>query len=238
MDFSRLGNMPPISASSAATPHGAAGRHWRGPTGRREDRDGGAGRDGVASPAAGASSAAEEAPHGPPGAAAALSALAATAVAGASPVATSAIAVDVLRLDVVVPGLEEYELFAVRRRGVPLLSPAVDEPAHLYRVGAIEIDLHAEVVRRNGLSVALPPKCFAVLATLAVRQGRVVSRPELVREVWTESWVQSRVVDTAIWQLRKSLEDDPLHPRCIVTVKKSGYRLAEPDAVLTGPATR
>lgn len=137
--------------------------------------------------------------------------------------------VGVLRLDLVLPGLEDYDLFAVRRRTARAPARPASANPHRYRVGAIEIDAGTQTVRRAGTIVSLPPKCFAVLIALVRSRGRAMSRTELLRAVWPDSWVQSRTVDTAIWHLRKCLEDDPMHPRCIVTVKKHGYRLADPS---------
>ena len=136
--------------------------------------------------------------------------------------------VGVLRLDLVLPGLEDYDLFAVRRRPGRALRRPWEAHPHRYRLGTIEIDVRTQTVRRAGTTVPLPPKCFAVLIALVRSRGRVMSRTELLRAVWPDSWVQARTVDTAIWQLRKSLEDDPMRPRCIMTVKKYGYRLADP----------
>lgn len=141
---------------------------------------------------------------------------------------TVAVAGDFLRLDVVLPGLEGYDLIAIRRHTGVVRSVVRDDPQETYHVGPIEIDLRAQIVRRHGVMVSLPPKCMAVLAALARSRGRVMSRTELLREVWAGAWVQERVVDTAIWHLRKLLEDDPMRPRWIATAKKSGYRLAHP----------
>jgi two-component system response regulator RegX3 len=61
---------------------------------------------------------------------------------------------------------------------------------------------------------------------LVRRGGAVASRLTLLNEVWgTEHDVVRRTVDTHIWELRRKLEDDPTHPRHILTVRKTGYRL-------------
>jgi DNA-binding response OmpR family regulator len=57
------------------------------------------------------------------------------------------------------------------------------------------------------------------------REGRVVSRAELLREVWGYGGlVLSRTVDSHVAELRRRVEDDPANPRHVVTVWKSGYR--------------
>jgi DNA-binding response OmpR family regulator len=69
-------------------------------------------------------------------------------------------------------------------------------------------------------------KEFDLLLTLVARAGAVVSRVDLLREVWGyRNWVATRTVDTHVAELRRKLEDDPANPRHILTVRKIGYRL-------------
>ena len=73
---------------------------------------------------------------------------------------------------------------------------------------------------------SLSDREFEVLHYLAEREGRVVSRSELLREVWGYAEdVMSRTVDTHVAMLRRKLEADPAHPRHIVTVRTFGYRI-------------
>jgi DNA-binding response OmpR family regulator len=68
---------------------------------------------------------------------------------------------------------------------------------------------------------------FDLLIALLRRQGAVVSRLELLKEVWGHSSaVLTRTVDTHIGELRRKLEHDPSTPRHILTVRKAGYRLS------------
>ncbi len=72
----------------------------------------------------------------------------------------------------------------------------------------------------------LRPKELELLLTLARPGGDLVSRYELLREVWGYgSDVMSRTVDTHVGQLRAKLGADPGAPRWLLTVRKSGYRL-------------
>jgi two-component system alkaline phosphatase synthesis response regulator PhoP len=94
------------------------------------------------------------------------------------------------------------------------------------RFGEIEVDPGARVVTRAGREVSLAPMEFDLLLALIQRRGAVVSRTELMKEVWGHSAVVvSRTVDTHIAELRRKLEDDPGEPRHILTVRKAGYRL-------------
>jgi DNA-binding response OmpR family regulator len=115
---------------------------------------------------------------------------------------------------------------AVRRRLRPATADR-DEArgAEPITFGDIRIEPATRTVLRAGAPVPLTPKEFDLLLTLARRAGEVVSRYELLREVWGYgSDVMSRTVDTHVRQLRMKLEDSRAEP-WIITVRKSGYRL-------------
>ena len=108
--------------------------------------------------------------------------------------------------------------------GLSATRPATPRP--LFRIGAVEVDPDARVVHRGDVEVALTPKAFDLLLALIARQGRVVSRHELLRNVWGyDRAVTSRTVDTHVAELRRKLEVDPAEPVHIITVWKTGYRL-------------
>jgi two-component system, OmpR family, alkaline phosphatase synthesis response regulator PhoP len=96
------------------------------------------------------------------------------------------------------------------------------------RFGDVAIDLASRTVSRAGNDVEVAPKEYELLVALLRRRGAVVSRQELMREVWGYSdAVISRTIDTHIAELRRKLEADPAAPRHILTVRKVGYRLKE-----------
>jgi DNA-binding response OmpR family regulator len=101
------------------------------------------------------------------------------------------------------------------------------EPARaVERFGAVEINPSSRTVMRGDQAVALSPKEFDLLLMLVRRRGAVVSRLELLKEVWGYSAdVMTRTVDIHIAELRRKLEDDPSKPKHILTVWKAGYRL-------------
>jgi len=106
--------------------------------------------------------------------------------------------------------------------GAPSAAPRVE------RFGDVEIDLSARTVTRAGAAIEVAPKEYELLVALVRRRGAVVSRLELMREVWGYSdSVISRTVDTHIAELRRKLEEDAAEPRHILTVRKVGYRLKE-----------
>lgn len=107
-----------------------------------------------------------------------------------------------------------------RSGGAPASTEAV--------VGDLTIDFAARVVRRGEAELAIRPKEFDLLAALVRHRGRVVSREELLREVWGYgAGTQSRTLETHLASLREHLGDDPQAPRYIVTVRRAGYRLWE-----------
>jgi two-component system, OmpR family, alkaline phosphatase synthesis response regulator PhoP len=113
---------------------------------------------------------------------------------------------------------------ALLRRSGAATQPATSS---MHRFGEIVLDEHAHVVTRAGEVVAVTPLEFEVLRVLAKRRGTVVSRQELLRQVWGHQAddIVTRTVDTHIGELRKKLEDDPAQPKHILTVRKIGYRL-------------
>jgi len=90
----------------------------------------------------------------------------------------------------------------------------------------LEADPATRKVRRAGRSIALRPKEYDLLAALMQRSGEVVSRRELLAEVWGyRDDVTSRTVDTHVAMLRRKLGHTPEEAGYIVTVAKTGYRL-------------
>jgi DNA-binding response OmpR family regulator len=113
---------------------------------------------------------------------------------------------------------------AIRRRFRPASEIASRSP--VFEFGDVRIESAKQLVTRAGEPVSLRPKEFALLLALAKRGGQVASRTQLLEEVWGyDADVMSRTVDTHIGQLRQKLERDPTDPQCIVTVRKTGYRL-------------
>lgn len=112
---------------------------------------------------------------------------------------------------------------ALLRRSQPQPQGSEHE---IYRFDDIEVDVEAQSVTRAGTLVPITHREFSLLLALLRRRGAVVSRHDLMREVWGHRGaVLSRTVDTHIMELRRKLEDDPAEPRHIITIRKSGYRL-------------
>lgn len=108
-----------------------------------------------------------------------------------------------------------------------------EDHRRLVTFGAVRVDRGSHSVTRGGVPVSLTPKEYDLLLALCARDGGVVSRADLLQEVWGyDRAVWSRTVDTHIGELRRKLEDDPANPRHILTVHKVGYKLT-PDESLT-----
>jgi DNA-binding winged helix-turn-helix (wHTH) protein len=104
------------------------------------------------------------------------------------------------------------------------------------RFGAFEFDLEDGELRRDGRRVRLAQRPLQVLAILASRSGKVVSREELRREVWNNAWIDlESSINTAIRELRRALGDTPAASRYIETVPRSGYRFVAPVETTTRP---
>ena len=93
-------------------------------------------------------------------------------------------------------------------------------------VGDLAIDLGTREVRVTGTPVELSALDFDLLAALAASPGRVLSRAQLLEKVWGyDFYGDERVVDVHIRNMRKALDDDPIEPRFIATVRGVGYKL-------------
>jgi DNA-binding response OmpR family regulator len=113
---------------------------------------------------------------------------------------------------------------AVLRRAVPRLAPVEASPPLV--VGDLAIDPAAHTVTVSGRAVELAPREFDLLHTLAMEAGRVVSIDDLLARVWGAEYAgEPQVVYVHIRWLRQKLENDPQHPRRILTVRGVGYKL-------------
>jgi two-component system response regulator VicR len=93
-------------------------------------------------------------------------------------------------------------------------------------IGDAVIDFVAFTATRAGQDLRLSRREFDLLGYLAEREGRIVQRDELLREVWGfPDEPATRAVDYAIRRLRRKLEADPHNPRHIHTVHGNGYSL-------------
>jgi two-component system, OmpR family, alkaline phosphatase synthesis response regulator PhoP len=104
-------------------------------------------------------------------------------------------------------------------------------------LGSVTIDFESLRATHGGEDIHLSYREFDVLRYLAERRGRVVSRNELLSQIWSYADLPiTRSVDHAIARLRKKIERDPRHPRFIHTVHGDGYCLTPEGAAEYVPA--
>jgi len=112
--------------------------------------------------------------------------------------------------------LARVEAFLRRRR---------QDDSHVYRFGDCALDTTSHRLTRAGSEIELTPKEFKLLAMMVKREGRALTRDEILDSVWGhEVFVTSRSVDRCINTLRQKIEPDPRRPRFIQTVREIGYR--------------
>jgi len=99
------------------------------------------------------------------------------------------------------------------------------QPQPLYEFGPFRIDSAERRLLRNGEPVPLTPKAFDTLLVLVRRSGHLVSKEELMREVWPQGQVEESNLSHNVYLLRKALGRDAAGNLYIETVSKHGYRL-------------
>ena len=108
-----------------------------------------------------------------------------------------------------------------------------------YRFADVFVDFYRGRATKAGRAVELTTKELVLLRYLIARRGVVVSREELLIEVWGYQSTNTRTVDVHIATLRQKLEDHPHAPRHVITVRGGGYQFQPaPHVMDTLPATR
>jgi two-component system alkaline phosphatase synthesis response regulator PhoP len=95
----------------------------------------------------------------------------------------------------------------------------------------LRLDPQARRVWKDAAPVELTTLEFDLLYALARYRGRVLSREQLIEQVWGYDYYgEDRVVDVHLGRMRKKLEDDAATPKLIVTVRGAGYRFEDEPA--------
>ncbi len=114
---------------------------------------------------------------------------------------------------------------AVLRRNKPLEQEQKD-----IRVGGLVIEPHRRQATLDGAPLRLTRREFDVLQYLAERAGRVVSRRELMTQVWQQAHIgEEQTIDVHISWLRRKLGETAAQPRFLVTVRGVGVMMVEPS---------
>ncbi|MDK1472165.1 response regulator transcription factor [Streptomyces sp. 549] len=120
-------------------------------------------------------------------------------------------------------------LGAVLRRSQVAASPsaAPGRPQEV-RVGGLVVDPEARSAILDGRELQLTRREFDLLAYLAERAGRVVSRRRILADVWRESYVEDQTIDVHVSSLRRKLGERAAQPRYLHTVRGVGMKLVAP----------
>jgi DNA-binding response OmpR family regulator len=113
---------------------------------------------------------------------------------------------------------------AVLRRTEPRTGSPT-EPSSI-KLGDMAIDPIAHTVTIRGQPIELTPREFDLLHTFSMQPNTVIASEELLTQVWGAEFVgEPQVVYVHIRWLREKIEEDPNHPRRIITVRRVGYKL-------------
>lgn len=97
-----------------------------------------------------------------------------------------------------------------------------------FTFGDVELNFKKYVARKGGQALELSAREFEILRYLIRRRGEIVTRDQLLDEVWGyRSTPVTRTVDNHIARLRQKIEQDPSEPQHIITVHRIGYRFVE-----------
>ncbi|WP_067988487.1 response regulator [Nocardia caishijiensis] len=120
------------------------------------------------------------------------------------------------------------ELLARLRAAVRRGAGAGDGAEPVVVTDSFTVDLAAKQVTKNDTPVHLTPTEWGMLEMLVRHRGKLVGRKELLREVWGPAYAtETHYLRVYLAQLRRKLEDDPAHPRHLLTEPGMGYRFHE-----------
>ncbi|MDO8306711.1 two-component system response regulator KdpE [Herminiimonas sp.] len=121
------------------------------------------------------------------------------------------------------------ELLARVRSTVRRHRRSANDEQESIQFGDVRLDMQAHLVTKGNQMVHLTPTEYRLLSVLATNAGRVVTNPQLLREVWGPSHSESsHYLRIYMGHLRQKLEDDPAQPKYLLTETAVGYRLLLP----------
>ena len=110
----------------------------------------------------------------------------------------------------------------------PRLPAGNDGVAVIYSLPGFELDTDLFELRRNGVPVPMEPQVFSVLTYLVEHRDHVVTKNELLDNVWGDRFVSESALTTRIKAARRAVGDDGQQQRAIKTVHGRGYRFVAP----------
>jgi DNA-binding response OmpR family regulator len=122
------------------------------------------------------------------------------------------------------------ELVARMRAVLRRVSGRQERSDETLTIGEISLDPRTWTVHQNNTQLELTRREFELMRLLMENAGTVISREELMEEVWDPNWFgPTKTLDVHVSSLRKKLGDDPTSPRYIHTVRGVGFRFAGPQ---------
>lgn len=105
-------------------------------------------------------------------------------------------------------------------------SQSGEQSAAIIAIGMLEVDFGSYTAVKKGKPVPMTSKEFEVLKYLWHHKNQVITRDDLLTNVWGyDESISSRTVDNFIVKLRQKIEKDPAHPKYIITMHGTGYKL-------------
>jgi two-component system, OmpR family, KDP operon response regulator KdpE len=150
-------------------------------------------------------------------------------------VVLSAVGEEREKVDALDAGADDYvtkpfsgdELLARLRAVLRRVSPTAEM---VIAIRGLRLDLEKRVVTMNGNTVSLTPIEYDLLRVLAQNQGKLMTHPALLREVWGPAFQEeSNYLHVHISHLRRKIEPDPARPRYLLNQPGVGYRLVDPE---------
>ncbi len=115
----------------------------------------------------------------------------------------------------------DIDILLAKIKGIFRRRLAIDELSD----NGITLDLATQRVRKNGADIPVTPKEFDLLVLLIENKGQVLTKDRLLSKVWgSDSESEPQTLTVHIKWLREKIEDDPSHPKRILTVWGKGYR--------------
>jgi two-component system KDP operon response regulator KdpE len=152
-------------------------------------------------------------------------------------VVLSAVGEEKEKVDALDAGADDYitkpfsgdELLARLRAVLRRAAPSAER---VITIGGLRIDLEKRVVTMDDRPVALTPIEYDLLRVLAQNEGKLLTHPALLREVWGPAFQEeSNYLHVHVSHLRRKLEPDPARPRYLLNQPGVGYRIVDPSEV-------
>src|SRR5215831_13375186 len=99
-----------------------------------------------------------------------------------------------------------------------------NQSKHFYEFGPFRLDATERLLLRNGQVVSITPKAFDMLIVLVENSGHLLEKEELMRRLWSDSFVEEANLSYNVFALRKALGESNGDDRYIETIPRRGYR--------------